>query len=210
MQDNSPTVGQEISRIEKDLGIAENYLERLIDEDDWSFVVKLHAYLDGALSRLLTTHLAQPNLLDVFARMDLANQRTGKLAFIIALNLLTKTSIEYVQILTELRNRYVHNVAIAGTKLSDNIDTLTPDKLCKLAKAARLSDDAVDVLGKKDLDIELKKFSMVFAKRMLWYGAFAVLEEIVGSRYWSEREHETRQLAYNFFARIAENISLKG
>ncbi len=208
MENSYPTLGEEIARIERDLGIPEGFYDALMNEDDWSFVIKLHAFLDGSLTKLLTSHLARPELDAVFSRMELANQRTGKLAFARQLDLLSKTSIDYLLLLTELRNRYVHNIAQTGTKLSDNINTLAPSKLAMLAKVANWPEYASipELLISKE---HQQQFLAVFFKRVLWYGSFSVLQEIVVSRVFTERKNNAMSLAYGFFAKVAESITLK-
>ena len=52
------------------------------DENDWSFVIKLHALVEAAVAHLLTEQLSRPELSDLFAHLDISNKTTGKAAFV--------------------------------------------------------------------------------------------------------------------------------
>ena len=51
----------DVENLEKTLGMPPGFLSRLVEEDDWSFVIKSHALIESALSyllRSLTDHRA--------------------------------------------------------------------------------------------------------------------------------------------------------
>ena len=54
----------------------------LLETDDWTFVIKLHALVEAGLNHLLTSHFKRPELEDVFSGMENSNTKSGKLAFI--------------------------------------------------------------------------------------------------------------------------------
>jgi hypothetical protein len=54
-----------VRAVEVQLGIHVGFLDRLLHEDDWSFVVKAHALIDAAVSFLVTRALNEPALSDV-------------------------------------------------------------------------------------------------------------------------------------------------
>ena len=60
-----------IAEIENQLGLPTGFLRSLYDhEDDWSFVIKSHAFLEAALTHLLAEHLGKEDLLPVFAYLE--------------------------------------------------------------------------------------------------------------------------------------------
>ena len=100
-----------IADIENQLGLPAGFLRNLYDhEDDWSFVIKSHAFLEAALTHLLADHLDKDDLLPVFAYLETSNVRTGKLAFVKAFDLLDKGARRFIHLLSELRNDLVHEV----------------------------------------------------------------------------------------------------
>lgn len=57
-------------------------------EDDWSFVIKLHAVFEATATDLLAHHFKEEALTALLARLELSNKTTGKLAFLKALELM--------------------------------------------------------------------------------------------------------------------------
>ena len=101
-----------IAEIEKQLGLPPRFLRGLYEhEDDWSFVIKSHAFLEAALTHLLADHMGKEDLLPVFAYLETSNIRTGKLAFVKAFDLLDKGARRFIHTLSELRNDLVHEVS---------------------------------------------------------------------------------------------------
>jgi hypothetical protein len=45
---------ESLEALELDLGLPKGFCVKLIEEDDWSFVIKLHALLENAVSELIT------------------------------------------------------------------------------------------------------------------------------------------------------------
>lgn len=113
--------------VERDLGLPKGFIARLQEEDDWSFVIKLHALVEAATSHLLS-QVVDARLDDVFSFLELSNKRTGKLAFIGALDLLSKPIRRYISALSELRNLLVHNVRNVGFQFDGYIASLNKEQ----------------------------------------------------------------------------------
>ncbi len=117
---------QPILEIETQLGLPSGFLRYLYEkEDDWSFVIKTHAFLEAILTHLLAEYLGKPDLLTVFAYLETSNVRTGKLAFVRAFDLLDKGARNFIHSLSELRNALVHDVSNVGFRFSDHVSQLT-------------------------------------------------------------------------------------
>jgi hypothetical protein len=56
-----------ISDLENEIGVPVGFFGRLLKEDSWSFVIKLHAFFEGLLSNLLAQSLHREELRDVFS-----------------------------------------------------------------------------------------------------------------------------------------------
>ena len=112
--------------IETQLGLPPGFLLHLYQkEDDWSFVIKTHAFLEAVLTHLLAEYLGKPDLLPVFAYLETSNVRTGKLAFVRAFDLLDKGARRFVHTLSELRNTLVHDVSNVNFRFTDYVSQLT-------------------------------------------------------------------------------------
>ena len=125
---SSQTIDEIIVLIEKKLGLKLGFFEALDDENenDWSFVIKLHALAEAAISYLLTENLGRPELADIFARLDMSNKATGKAAFVKALGLLDEPERRFVSALSELRNKLVHGVQNVDFDLAQHVEQMKP------------------------------------------------------------------------------------
>jgi len=121
--------------LEKELSLKEGFLLRLKDEDDWSFIIKLHAFIEAAISNLLTKSVGHNKLLNIFTRLELGNKQTGKIAFAKALSLLDKTDRRFIHELSNLRNEIVHNVSKVSFDLLEYVNNLNEKNLDKFIKS---------------------------------------------------------------------------
>ena len=110
------------------------YVNLLIKEDDWSFIIKLHALVEAAVSHLLAT-ICGEKLLDVFTRLDLSSDTSGKVAFAKALDVLDKDERSFIRKLSEIRNSFAHDVRQAGATLAAYVARLNPEQLKALKVA---------------------------------------------------------------------------
>jgi len=107
-----------IKDLVQELGVPSTFFHALLEEDDWSFVIKLHSLIEAAVTHLLTVTLDKPEIRDLMSRLELSNLTTGKLAFAKCLGILSSEDIRFIQKLSELRNELVHDV----TKVNVNLD----------------------------------------------------------------------------------------
>lgn len=125
---NSPPLDTLVPLLESKLGISPGFFQSLDGEsgNDWSFIIKVHALIEAAISHLLTEHLQQPELEGVFSRLDMSNKATGKVAFIKALGLLAEPERRFVSSLSELRNKLVHDVRNVNFDLAEDVEKMNP------------------------------------------------------------------------------------
>ena len=102
------------SELEAQLGAPAGSLVSLVvsdddEHDDWSFVVRAHAIIEGAVSQMLAAAL-DPRLQPVFEKLELGRAGTGKLEFAKALGLLTSDQAKFIRTLSELRNKCAHDL----------------------------------------------------------------------------------------------------
>ena len=97
-----------------ELGIEPEFLFKLLELDDWSFVIQLHALVEGAVTHLLVHSTGERRLQEFYQQLALQNERTGKLAVVRALDLLEPWHVRYIRALASLRNRLAHDVRMVG------------------------------------------------------------------------------------------------
>lgn len=202
---NLPTdfkVDAGILELEAKIGVRENFFKDLLAEDDWSFVIKLHALFEAACTHLLLFHFKEPELMDIFARLELSNKTTGKIAFLGKIELLGKENRRLVSALSEMRNSLVHDVRNAEFALEVMVAGFDSTALKQFALAfspyethirtfslnadpgAQLGYD--DKLQKAASVDEMMKRAKHSPKYHIWIGAYNVLVSIVDMYGYSD------------------------
>lgn len=186
--------------LEKKIGIRENYFKGIFDEDDWSFVIKLHAIFEAACTHLLLFHFKEPELNEIFSRLELSNKSTGKLAFLAKLELLEKENRRFISTLSELRNSLVHDVRNSEFSLERMVGDLSSSELKNFAVSFSPLETVIrefkyDKKAKVGYDEEWQKQASMDAvlkrassapKFHIWFGAYNVLISIVNMYDYSE------------------------
>ena len=168
--------------LERELGLKEDFLINLKDEDDWSFIIKLHAFIEAATSHLLIKALGHEKLMSIFTRLELGNKQTGKIAFIKALNLLEKTDRRFIGQLSKLRNEIVHNVSKVSFDLIEYVKDLNSEEFDNFVKSFTTffipRDPKLDV----DQNLFVRNLFKEHPKFAIWESAMTTVGLIYGAQ----------------------------
>jgi hypothetical protein len=96
--------------ITRRLGLTQSPLHSLASDDDWTFVIKMHALIEAALNHLLMVRLNDPKLSEIVAKLPTNDEKKGKLAFIKTYDLLREDCRLFVRLFSKIRNNAVHDV----------------------------------------------------------------------------------------------------
>lgn len=138
-----------VNELENRIGIRPGFFNELIREDDWSFVIKLHAFVETCMAYAICARLGLPELEDVIARLDTSNNQSGKLAFARKLGVLNKPQRRYVSTLSQLRNDLVHDVRAVDFNLKSHMDGLSAEQRYQFCVALSL-DEIFEPLSEPD------------------------------------------------------------
>lgn len=131
-----------VGAFESELGLPSAFFIRLLQkEDDWSFIIKLHALIEAALAHLLAIH-SNEKLLNVFVRMGMRS----KVAFAKALGVLDKDERIFISKLSGIRNSFAHDVHQAGATMAAYVAALDPEQLKSLKVAIGPGIDPVTIV----------------------------------------------------------------
>lgn len=158
-----------VPHLEAKLGVKQGFFDSLGDENenDWSFVIKLHALVEAAVSHLLTEQLCRPELSDLFARLDISNKTTGKAAFVESLALLGKAERRFISSLSELRNTLVHDVRKVNFDFLKYVEDMNKDQKDTFLKSFNLlSTEITD---------DVRNLFRHDPRQALWYSGMAFL-----------------------------------
>jgi hypothetical protein len=103
-----------LANYEQQLGVPEGFIGGLLNEpDDWSFVLKLHGLLEGAVNKKLLELLGRPALEKPFRYVSMRTL----ISMADSLEAISKSTNSFLLALGELRNALVHTVAHVGFKI---------------------------------------------------------------------------------------------
>lgn len=95
---------KDINSIAKDLQLPKQFIEKLMKEDDWSFVIKSYSLLEGAVAFLLTKTAKQEKFYETFARLGM----NAKINALKDLDLIGNDHLKLLRLLSQLRNTFIH------------------------------------------------------------------------------------------------------
>lgn len=164
---------RDIASFEHRLGLPKGFYDRLLKEDDWSFVIKLNALFEAACAHALVIRLAAPELIDQFSRLELADRDRGKVKFLSALGCISDEQATFLRRLAELRNALAHNVSQVNFTFEVYVSGLDSNQRKQLAKVlGHGCNDPIPIEGKK---IPLVRFAAENTKLVIWLSAAEVL-----------------------------------
>ena len=175
-----------VDSFEKKLGLKKGFFDKLQKEDDWSFIIKLHALFEAVCTQLLVFHLGEDKLSETFSKLELSNKSIGKLVFLKKMELIGKDDRKFIYSLSELRNQLVHNVANCEFDLKEMVAKYSPAELRNFTKTfspdecVTVSDNIKDGLveiGENKM-AELIERAKDYPKIHIWIGAHNVLVSI--------------------------------
>lgn len=110
-QSNSVDIFNSVKEFESKLSLPDGFYDKLLQEDDWSFTIKMSALFEAACTHALITKLNTPELKKSLSQLDQANSSYGKVTLLKCLNLIYPEQADFLTKLASLRNNFVHNVS---------------------------------------------------------------------------------------------------
>jgi hypothetical protein len=97
---------QEAIQFARMLKVPDAFVHELKKEDDWTFVIKSHFLLEGAISCLLTKLLRDDRLADVLTEIELSK----KIEMLSVMEVFDAETRGFMRALSRLRNQLVHRL----------------------------------------------------------------------------------------------------
>jgi len=156
----------DIKALEAKLGLPIGFYLGLIDEDDWSFVIKLNALVEAACTHSLAALLNTPQLIDSLASLDLGHSKYGKVSLLRTLGSLTSEQAGVLKFLYELRNHLAHNITQVTFSFSTYVAGL--DKQQRSNFLARAGHGVREDVTLKGQNFPRNEFVLKAPKFALW------------------------------------------
>lgn len=193
----SDALSEHVGELERDLGLPKGFYTKLGQDEDWSFVIKLHALIESALAHLLEHELGRPEAARFVSYLNVGG-RTGKVALGLALKCVNDEQAAFIERITEIRNRCVHDVRNVSFSLKEYVATLDDGKLRQLDRA--LAPYIVDVL---DLGGEVKLPRIELLRQhpnlAIWMAGTVFLAFVYLSAQRARLTAQSLKLAYESF-----------
>lgn len=186
-----------IQELEIDIGVKRGFFTALLAEDDWSFIIKLHALYEAAISNLLLNKIGHKEIGDFISRIELGDKSKGKLRLVKDFNFLESGERKFIYALSEIRNNFVHNVKNTNLDLKKYFESLDSKKLKNYIETFGFTyGKTIEVAGKS---IDSKKFTRENPKLAIWQNSIYVLG-IVSYMTSTEKSKKStkKMILYNY------------
>jgi hypothetical protein len=127
------------------------FLLDLLKQDDWTFVIKAHAFIETAVTQMLVQHLGEVELTKIIELLPLSDNRTGKIAVARQLKLLDDKQRRFVRFFSELRSSLVHRLDNLDFTFENYVSTLDSNQRQSLKESVGWFAD--DELMRKEWEI---------------------------------------------------------
>lgn len=124
MTDTQAAIDESVQELIAEIGLPAEFLPGLEVDSDWSFIIKLHALIEAAVTHALAVHSERDEAHEVFANLELSNTKTGKLAFSKVFLDLFPEDRRFISSFSQLRNIFVHDVRNVTFTLSGYFSSL--------------------------------------------------------------------------------------
>lgn len=102
-----------------------DFMVTLIQDDDWSMIIKSHALIESLVTELLLAVTEEPKLRKLIERLPLSDEQMGKVKIAKDYELLSSRERAFIKKLSSLRNDLVHDFENINFKLEDYVKTLS-------------------------------------------------------------------------------------
>ncbi len=182
--------GETIKGLVDELRAKGDLLHSLLDQDDWSFVIKAHALVEAAVTQLVIANIGNESLVDFIQRLSLGGQ-FGKVRLCEQLSLLSPPQRKFIRWFSELRNPLVHRLEAVSFTFENHVSRFTKEQ-------AQAWVDSIVWFSPDDPKTQRgwKAIALQTPKHALYMGLYLVVGECVISSHHSKAKkaiHESSE-----------------
>ena len=194
MSDSIPPYAPElIEELEISIGVTKGFFSKIIHEDDWSFIIKLHGMIDAGLTQIILEYFGDSRLDEPISRMNIQGG-SGKLAFVRHLELLPKHNINFIQKLTEIRNVVVHRIANTSFSIDAHIRSFSPQQMKDFVTAC--GDGIIPESLDFETPFEEQKIKVLLKdpRTSFWWSSVWVLGNLTKSKKFHQASRRIKEI----------------
>lgn len=113
-----------IEIFKRDLQIDGDHVENLLRSDDWTMMILSWAILEACLNQSIITRLKDERIATFVERMNIGG-KSGKSELAYVLEILTREEKKFVDVFSEVRNRFAHGIKRFKTTFDDFFDSVS-------------------------------------------------------------------------------------
>jgi hypothetical protein len=145
----------DIAKMSIEIGLPTSFLPDLQKQEDWSFVIKTHAFLEGLVSHAIAETVHRKELSEILCRLEMGNIQSGKVRIAEKLGLIKADGKRFLMKLTSLRNDLAHDVQQVNFKFSPFLQSLDKKQRKEFIKSFSYFASEDDMRDHYDLVIDL-------------------------------------------------------
>ncbi|NLS13848.1 hypothetical protein HGP28_13200 [Vibrio sp. SM6] len=132
-----------VAELEVKLGVPENFIWSLTNEDDWSFVIKLNALFEAIATQAIVVKLGCAELEDSLSYIDFGNSKFGKVTLLKKLGCITSSEAKFLQMLFELRNKLAHNISFVTFTFQSHLNSMDSNQFKSFVTAVKCDKEKI-------------------------------------------------------------------
>lgn len=163
----------DIADFESRLDLPKDFYRDLLQEDDWSFVIKVSALFEAATTHLLAVRFRAPEIEAELAFLEQANPRNGKIVLLEKMEALYKEQAVFLTKLANLRNQLAHKIENVNFSFDNYIFEMDKKQISAFVKWA--GHGVVETANYKGACITRHDFVKGNPKFSIWLTAAEIL-----------------------------------
>jgi hypothetical protein len=162
-----------IDKITEDINKNNDFLFELLNDNDWSFVIKAHALLETIITELIVCKIEETKLKPLIDKIPLHDTQVSKIKILKTYDLITKEQETFIKTLSEIRNMIVHKFENINFSFSEYVAGL--DKNQKKSWKNKI----VWFEYSDKTSNDMKDLSLSNPKNAIWFSIFLYVTETV-------------------------------
>lgn len=114
-----------------------SFLGTLVNDDDWSFVIKTTAFFEAIITQLLVKFVGNDKLSVLFDKMPL----NRKIHYLHEFNLCSKQEMNFLNYYSSLRNKLAHNITDINFSFKELIDNFSDSEKRDFINKIKIEDE---------------------------------------------------------------------
>jgi len=195
-----------VEELANEYGLKHRFLESLYETDDWTFTIKVHAFIESCVNTAIDRCIEDKRVSGILTQLNL-NGKTSRIAVLKSIELLEPNDIKLRKAISTLRNRVVHKISNSDFRISEFIESLKEEEYKSLLHNL-LIDFSQDTSTEITFD-KLKSFFMKDPKFFLMLGFLRLVALLSARTELIELTRQRDALELNLLKQVSEQLTQK-